>query len=116
MHQEIFQLFQSTADGVFNCESLHFVNRRTSLRLKRKSVALDLLPLAFRAHHFVGEQEQPLRLRRKFVERAAQHFMREPVGRRDIVERHFDVFERLAAMRHGLPWPLVLVQAARSSE
>ena len=77
---------------------------------KTKVRALDPLPRAFRAHHLVDEQEQPPRLRREFVERTPQHFMCQPVGRGDIVERHFDVFECLAVVRGGFPLPLMLVQ------
>ncbi len=36
--------------------------------------------------------------------------MREPVGCRDVVERHFDVFKRLAVVRDGFSLPLMLVQ------
>ena len=43
--------------------------------------------------------------------------MREPVGRRDIVERHFDVFERLAAMRNADPrTPLILYSGSMTEE
>ena len=109
VHQQIFQFFQPMQMPL----ELRVAPLREPahiLAAKAKVRALDLLPLAFRVHHFVSQQEQPFRLRRKLVERAPQHFMREPVRRRDIVERHFDVFERLAAVRHGLAWPLVLVQ------
>jgi len=68
------------------------------------------LPLALRAHHFVDEQQEPARLRWQLVERAAQHFMRDAIGRRDILLRDFDVRELLAAVHHRPSWPLVLVQ------
>ena len=45
--------------------------------------AHDLLRCALRAHHLDDPREHPPRLRRQLIERAAQHFMRQPVGERD---------------------------------
>ena len=60
------------------------------------------------------KREQAPRLRRQFIERASEHFRRELVRQRDVIERHFDKFDRTAVddVRAAL-LPLVLVQQAR---
>ena len=52
-----------------------------------------LLPLALGCNHRVDRQQQPARLRRQLVERAAQHFMRKPVGHGDVGQRNLDVLD-----------------------
>ena len=106
MNKKIFEFFQAMQMPLELCVAPAGVPAHVAAA-KTKVLALDLLPLALRAHHFVHEQQQPSRLRWKFVERASQHFMRQPVSRGDIVERHFDVFERLACA-----WPFCVPAGA----
>ena len=82
---------------------------------KTKVRALDLLPLALGAHHFVDDSKSKRRVcgGSSSSERPSTSCARRlAIAISSSVD--FDVFERLAAMRDGLPWPLVLVQAARS--
>ena len=65
-------------------------------RLKRKS-ARSSFSARIAAHHLVDQQQQPPRLRRQLVERAAEHLGRQPVGDRDVVRRRLDVLERPVA-------------------
>jgi hypothetical protein len=55
--------------------------------------ALDLFRRALRRDHFFDEGQEPPRLRRHFIEGAPEHFVREAVRRRDVVERGLDVVE-----------------------
>ena len=72
--------------------------------------SLHLLSLALGSDHRVDRQQQPPRLRRQLIERTAQHFMREFVGRGDVGQRDLDVLDRAASMLDHLPGPLMLMQ------
>ena len=66
--------------------------------------------LAPAAHERADVVEQAPRLRRQFVERAAEHLRREFVRERDVVERGLDVFDHAAAHFVTAAGALVLVK------
>ena len=67
---------------------------------------LDFFGGASRARHVVQQIEEPPRLRRHFIEGAAQDFARQSVRGRDVLQRDFDMLDTF----HFAPWPLVLVK------
>ena len=83
---------------------------------KEKIAALDLLPLAFGAHHLIDKQQQATGLRWKIVERFAEHFMGEPGCEIDVLTGRFDVFDGLLTMRGGFDFTLVLVQECNRTD
>ena len=62
------------------------------------------------ARQLINQRQQLAGLWWQFIERAAQHFVRELVGHRDVIERDFDVFQGGAGMHQRAYWPLVLMQ------
>ena len=62
--------------------------------------------MALARYGVIDDQQQAAGLRRQFVERAAQHLVRQAVGDFDIGERHLDVGNGPAAMRDGFYRPL----------
>lgn len=56
------------------------------------------------------EDEQAACLRRQLMERAAEHFVRELIGQRDVLECRFNVAELAIAVPDGFDVPLMLMQ------
>ncbi len=109
MHHQILQLFQPV-QMPFQLRIAPPGERAHVLAAETEVLPLDLFPLAVLAHHFVHQEQQAPRLRRQFVERAPQHFMRETIRHCDVVFRDLDVLQGLAAMHGGLVWALMLIE------
>ena len=99
MHREILQLFEPLQMHPQLRVAPAGYEARTSRRLKRKSARSIFSRSHSRLHHVFDQPQQLSGLRRQFVERPAQHFMREPVRLLDVVERDFDVRDGLASAR-----------------
>ncbi|OQC68388.1 MAG: hypothetical protein BWX48_00059 [Verrucomicrobia bacterium ADurb.Bin006] len=67
-----------------------------------------LLPLGL--HQVSDEAEQAARLRRQLIERTAEHFRREFVRQRDVIERHLDELHDATVDQVLAVRPLVLVK------
>ena len=93
MRQQILQLFQTM--------QMHFQLRIAPARVRAHVAAArsesprapsSAARIPPRTISSISNSKLP-RLRRQFIERPAQHFMRQPVRRLDIGRRHFDVSE-----------------------
>ena len=85
MHQQVLQLLQPVPGGSCSCVSPQPASCAHVPAAEAEIRSLHLQPFALARHHFVDEQQQAPRLRRQLVERAAQHLVRQPVGRLDVV-------------------------------
>ncbi len=70
----------------------------------------DLSSRALLLDHVHHQREQPACLRRQLIERVAEHFMRQLVGERDVLQCRLQVAEGLAFVFRGTQHPLMLVQ------
>lgn len=81
--------------------------------------ALDALALALGRDMPVDQLQQAPRLRRQFVEAAAEHIMGDAVGEFDVGQRDFDVLDDLpiavTCTLRALHFPLMLMRKAMVS-
>jgi len=77
MDEQVLQLFQPCR-WIFNCVSPSGVRANIGARSGSRSVPSSALTLG--CDHLIDGHEQTPRLRRKLVERTAQHLVRETVG------------------------------------
>jgi hypothetical protein len=100
------ELFEMRAHGEVRPARVlaHLAPREAHVR------AVQALRLGALGHQAVEEAEKAPRLRRQLVERAAEHLVRQAVGRRDVVARHLDVADGAAVVLRGLHLALVLVE------
>jgi len=79
---------------------------------KETNVRRQLFLLATLVHHCTQEDQQAARLRRQFVERAAQHFVRDLVRRFDVRILDLDVLQPVVLLQR----PLILVKQGNTPD